>query len=158
MTAREATPADALRLVDLVNAAYRQAEGHFISGQRIDEAELRQRMATGRFLVVDGPDGTLASCVYLRINGDRVYLGLLAVDPRLQKQGIGSALLDQAEAYCASHGCSAIDIDVVNLRTGLLDFYAVRGFRPTGTVPFDDPRLKQPAHFVQMSKALLPQL
>ena len=144
--------------MDLINAAYREAEGHFITGQRIDEAELRQRMATGHFLVVDGADGPLAACVYLRISGDRAYLGLLAVDPGLQKQGIGGTLLERAEADCASQGCVALDIDVVNLRTGLLAFYQARGFSKTGTLPFDDARLKQPAHFIQMSKELLRQV
>lgn len=154
VTARLATAADIPRLLDVINAAYGDAEGHFVRGPRIDEAELSRRMASGLFLVSDSADGSLAACVYLRIDGGRAYLGLLAVDPRLQKRGIGGTLLDEAEAYCASRGCVAIDIDVVNLRTELLPRYEARGFRRTGSIPFDDPRLTRPAHFVTMTKDL----
>lgn len=111
-------------------------------------------METGVFLLDRDPGGRLAACVYLQVTAPRAYLGLLAVDPRLQKRGLGRRLLDAAEAYCREQGCTAIDILVVNLRTELFLLYERRGFRRTGTAPFDDPRLKQPAHFVRMSKDL----
>jgi GNAT superfamily N-acetyltransferase len=154
VTARPASDPDIPRLIDLINSAYQPAEGHFIAGDRIGEAELRRRMANGQFLVLDGSDESLAACIYLRVNGDRAYFGLLAVDPGRQMLGIGGRLLYQAEAYCAARGCIAIDIDVVDLRTELIRRYEARGFRRTGTAPFEDARLTRPAHFVTMSKHL----
>lgn len=158
VTARLATEADILPLTDLINRAYLAAEVHFIDGVRIAPAEVRDRLASGVFLIVDDSRGDPAACVYLRVERPRAYLGLLAVDPLQQKRGLGGRLLDVAEDYCRAQACVIIDIDVVNLRTELLPFYEGRGFRRTGTVPFDDPRLKQPAHFIRMSKALPPQV
>ena len=156
MTARLAIEADILPLTVLINRAYLAAEGHFIDGVRIAPPEVRERMASGVFLISDDAGGDPAACVYLRVEGPRAYLGLLAVDPRLQKQGLGGRLLDAAEDYCRTQACTVVDIDVVSLRTELLPLYEGRGFRRTGTMPFDDPRLKQPAHFVRMSKELSP--
>jgi len=156
MTSRLATAEDAPRLTALINAAYRDAESHFISGDRIGEREVHERLAAGGFLLIDGADGSPQACIFFRVDASRGYLGLLAVDAALQKQGIGGELLDEAEDYCAARGCVAIDIEVVNLRTELLPRYEARGFRRTGTAGFDDARLTQAAHFVTMSKNLRP--
>jgi hypothetical protein len=45
-------------------------------------------------------------------------------------------------------------LDVVNRRPELLSFYARLGYEVAGERPFDDERLKRPAHFVIMRKAL----
>lgn len=74
----------------------------------------------------------------------------------LQKPGLGGRLLDAAEDDCRTQACAVVDVDVVSLRTELLPLYEGRGLRRTKTMPFDDPRLKQPAHLVRMSKALSP--
>jgi GNAT superfamily N-acetyltransferase len=149
-----ATTADIEPLTDLINRAYLAAEGNFIDGARITPAEVGARMETGVFLIASEAGGRPAACVYLQVDGPRAYLGLLAVDPPMQKRGLARRVLDAAEEYCLAQGCIAIDILVVNLRTELLPLYEGRGFRRTGTLPFDDPRLKQPAHFVRMSKEL----
>lgn len=152
-----ATEGDIVPLTDLINRAYLAAESHFIDGVRITPAEVRDRMASGVFLIANDDSGSPAACVYLRVERPRAYLGLLAVDPRLQKRGLGALLLNAADDYCRAQACAVIDIDVVNLRTELLPLYEGRGFRRTGTLPFEDPRLKQPAHFIRMSKDLPPQ-
>jgi GNAT superfamily N-acetyltransferase len=154
MTTRLATAADVEPLADLINRAYLAAEGHFIDGARITPAEVDARMKTGVFLIACEAGDLPVASVYLQVDGPRAYLGLLAVDPQMQKRGHGRRLLDAAEAYCLAQGCRAIDILVVNLRTELLPLYEGRGFQRTGTLAFDDPRLRQPAHFVRMSKAL----
>ena len=155
MTTRLAVRADVERLTALINAAYDAAERFFLDGPRISDAEVLERMATGEFLVAEDRDGVYA-CVYLRFTGDRAYLGLLAVDPARQKRGVGARLLDAAEQHCARRHCVAIDIVVVNLREELFPRYEARGYRRTGTAPFEDPRLLRSAHFVTMSKALPP--
>jgi GNAT superfamily N-acetyltransferase len=154
VTTRIATPADVIGLTDLINRAYDQAERSFVDGARITPTEVCEHMARGVFLVADDLGDAPYACVYLKIAGGRALLGLLAVDPRRQRQGAGAALLDAAEAYCRAQRCTAIDIFVVNLRTELFPRYEARGFHRTGTAPFDDPRLTQAAHFVAMSKSL----
>jgi N-acetylglutamate synthase-like GNAT family acetyltransferase len=155
VTTRLAARADVERLTALINAAYDAAEGFFLDGPRISDAEVIERITTGEFLVAEDRNGVYA-CVYLRFTGDRAYLGLLAVDPARQKHGVGAQLLDAAEAYCAERHCTAIDIVVVNLREELFPRYEARGYQRTGTAPFEDPRLTRPAHFVRMAKSLSP--
>jgi len=154
---RLAGPADVPALARLINAAY-QVEAFFLSAPRVSESELRTMLAEADslFLVLDGRErGTLAGAVHVELRNDRGYFGLLSVDPARQGEGLGRVLVEAAEAHCRAAGCSALDIDVVNLRTELPAFYAKFGLLPVSTAPFpDDEKLTQPAHLVVMSKAL----
>jgi len=151
---RIARLAEATAITGVINAAFHQAEDFFIERDRIDLDKVRSLLNTGEFLVSES-DGTITGCVYVEIKGDRSYLGLLAVDPKAQKSGLGSSLMSAAENHCRKVGSRFIDIKIVNLRKELPDFYHRRGYVETGTAPFTaglSPRL--PCHFVKMSKAL----
>ena len=65
---------------------------------------------------------TSLGCVYVELRGERAYLGLLSVDPKQQKSGLGSALMNAAEEYCAKEGCRFMDLRIVNLRRGVANF------------------------------------
>ncbi len=145
---------DAEGITALVNAAFRKAESFFIDGDRIDTELVRSLMKKGQFLVAD-KSGNFSGCVYLEFRGERAYLGLLSVDPQLQKTGMGSALLKAAEERCAKAGCLFVDLRTVDLRTDNRAFYGRRGYVETATEPFPaelNPKL--PCHFVNMSKRL----
>jgi GNAT superfamily N-acetyltransferase len=140
--------------VSVINAAFRRAENFFIDRDRIDVEAVRELLRKGKFLVADD-NGALAGCVYVELRGDRSYLGLLAVDPQLQRVGLGSALMTAAEDYCAKAGSRFMDLQIVNLRQENHAFYRRRGYVETGTVPFPpDLNTKLPCHFVTMSKPL----
>ena len=97
----------------------------------------------------------LKRCVYVELRGDRSYLGLLSVNPQLQKAGLGSTLMTAAEDHCAKAGSRFMDLQIVNLREENHAFYRRRGYIETGTAPFPpglNPKL--PCHFVTMSKPL----
>jgi GNAT superfamily N-acetyltransferase len=97
----------------------------------------------------------LVGCVYVKITGDRAYLGTLSVDPARQKTGLGRRMMSEAEAFARARGCKALDIRIVNLRTELPPIYRKFGFMETGTEVLKDTRkFSQPVHFVTMSKAL----
>jgi N-acetylglutamate synthase-like GNAT family acetyltransferase len=114
LNVRDATLDDADVLVTLINAAYR-VEDFFKLTDRIDRAEVLDKMQHGRFLVLEERDA-LAGCVYVEVN-DRVgYFGLLSIDPSKQKQGLGARLIGIAEAACREVGCSEMEIWVVDLR------------------------------------------
>src|ERR1700751_1787731 len=89
---RVAEMRDAEAIVLVINAAFRQAEGFLIDRDRIDLEEVRQLLQSGNFLVADDL-GFVSGCVYVEQRGDRSYLGLLSVDPRRQKSGLGSKLM-----------------------------------------------------------------
>jgi N-acetylglutamate synthase-like GNAT family acetyltransferase len=145
---------DVERIVELINAAFRRGEGHIICGDRIDSEEVRSLLPKGEFLVAE-EDGKLVGCVYLEPRQERTYLGLLSVSPDLQKQGVGSWLMREAEQRRVAAGCRFIDLRTINLRQDNRAFYQRRGYVETGTAPFPaDVPTKLPCHFVHMSKSL----
>ena len=151
---RSAAPADAPKIVAVINAAFRVAEEFFIDGNRITQAEVEQMLAKGVFLLAEDGD-KLNGCVYVELRGDRSYLGLLSVDPASQQTGLGSLLMTEAEKYCRERGSHCMDILIVNLREELPAFYEKRGYVPSGTSPFpEDVPTRIPCHFINMSKPL----
>lgn len=154
MQIRVAEIHDAEAIAAVINAAFRRAESFFIDGDRIDLDTVRRLLQTGKFLIAGGLNA-LSGCVYVEPRGDRSYLGLLSVDPRHQKGGLGSKLMDAAEDYCAKSGSRFVDLRIVSVRKELPGFYHRRGYLEAGTEPFPpglNPKL--PCHFVKMSKPL----
>jgi N-acetylglutamate synthase-like GNAT family acetyltransferase len=151
---RIAGNADVEGLMDLINAAFRKAEGYIIDRDRVDLEVVESLLAKGEFLVAE-EESSLAGCVYLELRGERAYLGLLSVDPTRQKAGVGSMLMREAELHCDRAGCRFIDLKTIDLRKDNRAFYKRRGYVETGTEPFpSDLDAKLPCHFVNMSKPL----
>lgn len=155
MQVRVAQLQDAEAITALINSAFRKAESFFIERDRIDVESIRMLMEKGQFLVAEDR-GALAGSVYVEQRGERAYLGLLSVDPGLQRAGIGSALMNAAENHCLKLGSRFVDLRIVNLRAENHAFYSRRGYVETGTEPFpSDMTTKLPCHFVTMSKPLV---
>ena len=154
MRFRIAETADAEAITNVINSAFRQTESFFVERDRISQDEIRTFLQTGEFLVAE--DGTtVTGCVYFERRGDRGYIGLLSVDPSRQRSGLGCQLMAAAEDRCRGLGCHAADLQIVNLRQELPDFYSRLGYVPTGTAPFrPDLVTKMPCHFIKMSKPL----
>ena len=154
MQLRTAEIADAERLMDLINLAFRQAESFIIDRDRVDLQVVQSLMAKGEFLVAED-EVAFAGCVYLERRGQRAYLGLVSVDPARQKAGVGSMLMREAELHCAKAGCRFMDLRIIDLRKDNHTFYKRRGYVETGTEPFpSDLETKLPCHFVNLSKPL----
>jgi len=71
-----------------------------------------------------GPDGPAR---YAKT--DVAHFGQLAVVPRLQGTGVGSALLDVVEQKASADGKLELACDTAELATHLIEFYQKRGFR-----------------------------
>jgi N-acetylglutamate synthase-like GNAT family acetyltransferase len=154
MTTRMAQLNDAENIARLVNTAFR-AESFFTNGDRTNPEKIRDLLQKGKFLLLE-ESGRLAGCVYVELRGDHGYFGLLAVDPELQRSGLGSQMIAAAEDHCRTAGCRFMDLTIVNLRTELPAFYHRLGYTESGTLPFPrDQHTNQPCHLVMMSKALL---
>lgn len=151
---RMALPDDAANITAVINAAFRIAEGFFIDGNRITQAEVEQLLTKGSFLLAED-GGKLNGCVYVELRGERSYLGLLSVDPACQQGGLGSFLMLEAEKHCRERGSRFMDILIVNLREELPPFYQKRGYVHEGTSPFPEGiETRIPCHFINMSKSL----
>lgn len=154
MQVRVATVNDAEAIMSVINAAFRRAENFLIDRDRIDLESVQDLLRKGKFLLAE--DGSaVCGCVYIEMRGERSYLGLLSVDPKRQKAGLGSKLMNAAEDHCARAGCRFMDLRIVNVRKELPGFYNRLGYVETGTEPFTaglNPKV--PCHFVNMSKPL----
>jgi N-acetylglutamate synthase-like GNAT family acetyltransferase len=150
---REATVADIDALTRLVNTAY--AVEHFIyDGERVSQAECADLLTTGKVLLLE-QDESLVGCIYLELRKDSGYVGLLSVKPSHQNQGIGRSLVTIGEARFRSQGRKRSELQVVNVRTELLEYYRRLGYREFGTAPWPaDVPTHISCHFVKMIKAL----
>jgi len=154
METRVAIQDDAQRVAALVSLAYR-VEDFFKIGDRTNKDEVLARMEKGAFFLLEDDSGALAGCVYVDTRGDTGYFGMLSIDPARQGQGLGSQLITTAEDYCRKAGCTAMEIEVVSLRTELPPFYRRLGYAESGTRPFPDREAtKLPCHYIVMTKPL----
>ncbi|HEX8426780.1 GNAT family N-acetyltransferase [Hymenobacter sp.] len=164
-----ATPADVPALVTLVNSAYRgeqsmqgwTTEAHLLGGQRTDAAALLDLLAPAEatMLLCTTADKQLCGSVYLQLQDDALYMGMLSVAPNQQARGIGKRLLQAAEAHAHQHVRTRMRITVISVRTELIAWYERHGYHPTGeTEPFPtDTRFgipRQPLELLVMEKEL----
>ena len=150
---READLSEAVALAGLINRAF-EVERFFLHGDRTNPEEVRELFAKGHFLVAENR-ADLAGCVYVERRGVRAYLGLLSIEPRLQRSGLGLRLTVAAEDYARSLGCDMMDLRIVSVREELPAFYHRAGYIQTGTEQFPaDAAPKIPCHFIVMSKPL----
>jgi len=154
-------------LVSLINSAYRgeaskrgwTTEADLLDGElRTDEEAMKQLTNSGNFLK-DEEGKHLRGCVYLQKQGDKLYLGMLSVSPRIQAQGIGKKLLEAAEIHAVEQNCKAIIMNVISLRHELIRWYERHGYERTSRIkpfPADDQfgRPVVPLEFVELEKQL----
>lgn len=165
---RQAEASDIDALEQLLNRCYRQTEGwtneaDLIGGIRITQDELASTIDNPKhYLFVypktitgerDGEEtGELLGCigVDMQVNaaGDKkAYIGMFAVHPELQGQGVGNVILQAAETFAGRHlqpGEQASDkkqarltMSILSHRPELLSYYQRRGYQLNGNkMPF----------------------
>jgi predicted N-acetyltransferase YhbS len=152
-TLSHAAPGDAASITNLVNRAF-AVENFFKTGDRIDATQIREMLRQGQFLLLAEGE-TLISCVYVERRGDRIYIGVLAVDPARQKSGIGARMMREAEDFGRRAGCKFADIRVVSVRPELPLIYHRLGYIESGIESAAVIKTAiMPVHFVTMSKPL----
>jgi len=152
----KATLPDVAAIATLVNSAYRgehakkgwTTEADLIDGTRTDAAALSDIIQRHDTTVLKYEhDGKILGCVELRIVDNKLYLGMLTVEPNIQGGGIGKKLLVAAEDFGKGKLCKAVFMTVITIRTELVDWYKRHGYVDTGErkpFHFNDPRFGQP--------------
>jgi len=98
----------------------------------------------------------IIGCVYLEKREDRMYLGLLCIDPSHQGKGLGRKLMDAAEDLAVGADCVAMDLRTISQRNDIQPFYEHLGYSVTGTSPIpSEIPMAVPGDFVHMSKLLM---
>ena len=165
---RSAKDADIPAIVALVNSAYRgdhsrcgwTTEADLLDGVRIDSDRLAEQIRhPHQWVLTYRSAERILGCVALEQRGDDLYFGMLTVEPTVQAQGIGKALLNAVNQEALARKCRTITISVIPQRTELVAWYARRGFALTGEIlPFPvDLRFgipRQPLSLVVMRKAV----
>ena len=172
VTFRRATTDDIHAVVDLVQSAYRGErsragwtfEADLIDGQRIDVEMLRDLLETpGTNVLVAESDGLVGCCeISLPADTSVALFGMFAVDPTRQAEGIGRALLGEAERTAvAEWGATQMRLSIIHLRDELIAWYARRGYTVTDETlafPYGDERFGRPRRddlfFLVMEKSL----
>jgi len=166
-----ATALDTSDITQLVNSAYRgegskrgwTTEADILGGQRTDLQSIGGFVTQNNsvILVVRNEAKKLVACVCLeKKEPDLAYLGMLTVNPSLQKSGLGKFLLKAAEEYVEkSWKIHQLEMTVISVRHELIEWYQRRGYilsserRP---FPMKDPRFGIPKsdflEFVVLSK------
>lgn len=151
---------DAVAINRVVNLAYR-VEDFFKVGDRTNVREISDYLMTETFLIARNDDAEIVGAVRVSVHEQRGHFGMLSVDPVAQGTGLGRALIEAAERFCADRGCTWMDLEVASPRLELPDLYRKFGYEVSGEAPWPDDaleELKAPAHFIVMSKLLIPTL
>jgi ribosomal protein S18 acetylase RimI-like enzyme len=168
---RYAKPADVEQLVALIEGAYRgdvsragwTTEADLLDGQRTDPEEIQSILENPQArLLLALRSGTLNGCVLLKDEREHAYIGMFAVRPGLQGQGMGKILLKNAEQRAMSEfGAKTARMTVIEQRTELIAWYERRGYHNTTRTepfPYGDPRFGLPKRpdlrFVVLEKRL----
>ncbi len=168
---RDATVDDIPALVALVTSAYRgdasragwTTEADLLDGNRIAPEVLQGDIERVRSRVVLAQrDGELLACAHVAVEDGAGYFGMFAVQPGLQRGGIGKAVLAEAERVVREDWkLPVMRMTVIDLREDLIAWYERRGYRRTGIkkpFPAVDPRFGIPKRddlrFEVLEKAL----
>lgn len=157
-TFRRAEIADAARVVAHVHSAYRgdasrkgwTTEADLLDGQRTDDREIEElvRSEHSQLWLVEREGELVGSFVLKREQAGTVYLGMIAVNPEQQGQGVGRALLEKAEQIVVEQRLGTrLEMTVIVQRSELIAWYERRGYRVTDEkrpFPYGDHRFGLP--------------
>ncbi len=160
---RQAETKDIVALKQLLDYCYRQAQGwtneaDLVGGIRITKAELASIVADPKHYIFVYPKtdtgtragietGELLCCIAVDMHTNvpstnSAYIGMFAVHPALQAQGVGHVILQAAETFAHRHLQTKnqpyrLTMSILSHRPELLAYYQRRGYQLTGvTMPF----------------------
>jgi len=134
-TIRVALIEEADEVARIINAAFEVERPFRLRGDRTSTEDVRQLMSSGNTFFLAEENRRMLGTVYVRINGETGYFGMLSVDPTLQRNGIGRALREHAEAFCKQRGCTEMTLTTGDFRAELLPYYTRAGYRVVSTEP-----------------------
>lgn len=148
-------------LTDLLHRAYKPLAGmglHFVATHQTEKTT-RFRIRYGCFVAeLDGqivgtiayqPPGTNFGCLWYDRNVI-AYFGQFAVEPALQRTGIGCQLIAHVENVAREDGACELAFDTSEHATHLIEYYRKRGYRFVQHVTWDEVNYRS----VVMSKRL----
>ncbi|WP_394212991.1 GNAT family N-acetyltransferase [Psychrobacter piscatorii] len=160
---RQAEASDIGALEQLLNCCYRETAGwtneaDLVGGIRITPDELASTINNPTHYLFVYPKtttgereaeetGEILGCIAVDIKADadsnkKAYIGMFAVHPALQGQGVGNVILQAAETFADRHlqsqnQPSRLTMSILSHRPELLAYYQRRGYQLNGNkIPF----------------------
>ncbi|MDT0507401.1 GNAT family N-acetyltransferase [Novosphingobium sp. MMS21-SN21R] len=138
-----AGPGDVSRLRALVEVCYRgdtakqgwTHEADLLDDERTSDAELAAAIAAPntRVLLAEVERQLVGTVTITDLGQGRAYLGMLCVLPEVQAEGLGRALIADAEDMAAEQfGATIMEMTVIEARPELVAWYERRGYFRTG--------------------------
>jgi ribosomal protein S18 acetylase RimI-like enzyme len=136
-----ATADDAHSIVELVNAAYRgetsregwTTEADLLEGRRTELEEISRLLYSNNAIILCcTTQNKIIGSICLTYSDSQVEMGMFAVNPLYQGQGIGKQLLQYAECYATQKWpIERYVLEVIHCRHELIAFYERRGYKLT---------------------------
>jgi ribosomal protein S18 acetylase RimI-like enzyme len=89
----------------------------------------RKRRVNPEWLLVGEQDGRIVATTMVGYEGHRGWINYLAVEPALQRSGVGRAMMDEAERILRAAGCPKINLQVRRGNAAVIAFYERLGFK-----------------------------
>lgn len=129
-----AQPDDAAHLAELLRAAYaaHAAAGLNFSAATATEEQVRERLKRHEVYVLRRNDritGTITLRTKQDEQGVAAYVNALAIDPDVQRSGLGGAMLEHAEREAVRRGLTRMRLDTAKPAVQLIRWYERRGYR-----------------------------
>ncbi len=91
--------------------------------------DIRRKLSVQRELFLVGViDGRVVGTTMAGFDGHRGWLHLVAVHPERQREGIGGAMMLEAERRLREIGCTKVNLQVRSTNTGVVAFYESLGY------------------------------
>lgn len=150
MTIQQAEKKDLQEILDLQYLAY-QSEAQLLNDYNIPPLkqtlkEVEKEFSDGVFLKMVDEDDRIVGSVRACLVDHTLYIGKLIVRPDLQRQGIGTKLLEEIERVCP---CKRCELFTSSKSTRNIRLYERVGYRT-----FDEKVVSDNLTFVYLEKAL----
>lgn len=130
----------------LLHRAYRPlaaAGMRFLASWQDAEVTRRRATGAGKWTLLADRGGEVVGCITIRWGtpdnpcehyrrAGLMVMGQFAVEPELQRSGLGSRLLSRAEGLAAELGAAEMMLDTSEHAAGLIAYYAKRGYEAVG--------------------------
>lgn len=91
--------------------------------------DIQTKMTTQPELFLVGElDGTIVASAMVGFDGHRGWIHYLAVEPALQRQGLGKQLMAEVEKLLIERGCNKLSLQVRSENDKVLGFYRGLGY------------------------------
>ena len=98
----------------------------------MEKLHLPEHQARPLVLLVRAGD-TVVGGLFAETQLSCLRISIMSVDPKWRSQGVGTALLTEAERQAVARGCQYAYVDTMEYQAP--DFYLARGFQIAGEIP-----------------------